>query len=176
MNITRTQRLVVALGIVALLAMASAATVYAMNRGGGQSDIAKVRAAIAPYHNLDAAIADGWGLVAGLDHCFASDEGGMGIHYINLERLGDPTLDPLKPEALVYHELPNGKLKLGAVEYIVPVDAWEGDHPPEVLGRHLHKLEPVPGVHVWGLHVWLFTINPDGMFADWNPRVSCPGE
>lgn len=173
MTFTRTHWLIAAIGLVALLFIGSAATVYAMNRGGGQSEVAQVRAAVAQYHDVDKAIADGWVLLEGLDHCFESEAGGMGYHYINPERLEDPTLDPLKPEALVYHELPNGKLKLGAVEYIVPVDAWEGDHPPEVLGRHLHELEPVPGVHVWGLHVWLFTQNPDGMYADWNPRVNC---
>jgi hypothetical protein len=26
---------------------------------------------------------------------------------------------------------------------------------------------------VWALHVWLYRDNPSGIFADWNPRVSC---
>jgi hypothetical protein len=26
----------------------------------------------------------------------------------------------------------------------------------------------------YDLHVWLYKHNPAGMFAAWNPRVSCP--
>ena len=26
---------------------------------------------------------------------------------------------------------------------------------------------------LWGLHVWLWKENPSGLFASWNPRVSC---
>ena len=25
------------------------------------------------------------------------------------------------------------------------------------------------------LHLWLWKTNPNGLFADWNPRVSCRG-
>jgi hypothetical protein len=147
----------------------------ASHPGMTQRDVAEVRGAVAKYHTPARARAAGWDLVPGLDHCFVAPEvGGMGYHYIDTDQLMDPTLDPLRPEALVFVEGPNGQLRLGAVEYIVPFDLWEGDDPPSVLGRHLHRLEPVPGVHVWGLHVWLFEPNPDGMFADWNPRVTCP--
>jgi hypothetical protein len=61
----------------------------------------------------------------------------------------------------------------GCVDYTVPVDLWEHEEPPSVLGHELHLLQPVPGVQVWGLHVWLFERNPAGMFADFNPRVTC---
>ena len=31
-----------------------------------------------------------------------------------------------------------------------------------------------PGMPVhYDLHVWLFDSNPDGVFAPWNPSVSC---
>jgi hypothetical protein len=26
---------------------------------------------------------------------------------------------------------------------------------------------------LWALHVWLWKHNPSGLFADWNPNVSC---
>jgi hypothetical protein len=140
-----------------------------------QAAIAEVRAAVARYHRPSRAEAAGWGLVPGLDHCFTNPGvGAMGYHYIDTDQLGDPTLDPLRPEALVFVPGPTGRLRLGAVEYIVPTDLWPHEAPPRVLGRDLHVLEPVPGVEVWALHVWLFEPNPDGMFADWNPRVSCP--
>jgi hypothetical protein len=139
-----------------------------------QRDGVQVRGAVASYHTPDRAEAAGWGLVPGLDHCFERPAvGGMGFHYIDTDALVDPALDPLRPEALVFVPGPEGQLRLGAVEYLVPMSLWEHDEPPMVLGRRLHELEPVPGVHVWGLHVWLFEPNPDGIFADWNPRVRC---
>lgn len=140
-----------------------------------QRDLAEVRGAVGRYHTPARAEAAGWELVAGLDHCFANpDVGGMGYHYIDGEQLEDPTLDPLRPESLVFVPDRDGQLRLGAVEYLVPAELWDGEEPPSVLGRDLHALEPVPDVEVWGLHVWLFEHNPDGTFADWNPRVSCP--
>jgi hypothetical protein len=168
--------------MMALLALAATPGAGAAREGGPhghrpgltQREVAQVRGAVARYHTPDRAEAAGWGLVAGLDHCFdRPGVGGMGVHYIDTDALADPTLDPLRPEALVFVPGPDGQLRLGAVEYIVPMPLWEGDDPPVVLGRHLHELEPVPGVHVWGLHLWLFQHNPDGLFADWNPQVSC---
>ena len=76
----------------------------------------------------------------------------------------------------MYHHLPNGKLQLGAVEYIVPADLWDAEgheNPPVLFGQHFH-LEEALGVYV--LHAWIFTHNPAGMFADWNPLVSCLAE
>lgn len=139
-----------------------------------QRDLARVRGAVAPYHDMDRAIADGWGWVAGLDHCFEDEElGGMGYHLIDASRL-DTTLDSHRPEALVYVPMPSGDLRLGAVEWIVPAQAWhdEGhDDPPTLLGQDLHLNEEL-GVYV--LHAWVFERNPAGMFEDFNPRVTCP--
>lgn len=56
------------------------------------------------------------------------------------------------------------------IEYIVPVPAWPHAEPPEILGQALH-LNPVQ--NIWALHVWIGRHNPAGMFADWNPDVSC---
>ena len=118
----------------------------------------------------------GWNLVEGLDHCFNNPGvGAMGIHYINVELL-DTSLDPLTPEAMVYQHGPDGELNewIGAVEWIVPVAAWEAeghDGLPEVVGHELHLNEAL-GVYV--LHAWIFTENPAGVFEDWSPDVSCP--
>jgi hypothetical protein len=58
-----------------------------------------------------------------------------------------------------------------AVEYVVPYVFHPRDaDPPTLLGRELHQLD---GPGVWGLHVWIWHHNPAGMFADFNPRVSC---
>lgn len=97
----------------------------------------------------------------------------MGFHYINPDSL-DLTLNPLQPEAMVYAPGRKGKLKLGAVEYIVPAAEWDTaghSEPPSVLGHHLH-LNPNLGVYV--LHAWIWRHNPAGVFEDWNPTVACP--
>jgi hypothetical protein len=97
----------------------------------------------------------------------------MGYHYINTGIL-DLTVDELQPEAMVYIPGPNGRLQLGAVEYIVPSAAWDAAgniEPPIALGQSFH-LNPTLGVYV--LHAWIWKNNPSGMFEDWNPNVSCP--
>jgi hypothetical protein len=167
----RRARLLLVVGLLAVGALSA----LAVTAAASDRDLAAVRAATARYHQIDKAEAAGWTLVEGLDHCFTHPEaGGMGYHHINVDLL-DATLDPERPEALVYVPQPSGKPRLGAVEWIVPADAWEAeghDAPPSVLGRPLHLNE---GLGVWVLHAWVFEHNPAGMFSDWNPRVVCPG-
>lgn len=139
----------------------------------GRDALAPVREATADFRQVEVAQAKGWTLVPGLDHCFDNPGiGGMGFHYINADLL-DTSLDPVMPEAMVYAPGPNGQLELGAVEYIVPAEAWQeagSDQPPQVLGENLHLNEEL-GVYV--LHAWIFRTNPSGVFQDWNPEVSC---
>ncbi|MCI0539840.1 MAG: hypothetical protein L0Z50_31920, partial [Verrucomicrobiales bacterium] len=163
------------LGVVLATGIAALASVLAADASDVQRDLAQVKGAVAQLHRAEAAQAAGWDLVPGLDHCFESEAGGMGFHYINLGLL-DTTVDPLHPEALVYHHLPNGTLRLGAVEYIVPAAAWDSEghgELPMLFGQHFHLNEAL-GVYV--LHAWIFTHNPAGMFEDWNPLVSCSNE
>jgi hypothetical protein len=137
-------------------------------------DLIKLGFATAKYHDPEKAQADGWDLIPGLDHCFNNQpQGAMGYHYINAAKL-DNTVENFKPEAMVYHTDRRGQLRFGAVEYIVPAAGWDAAHPgehPMALGQHMH-LNAALGVYV--LHVWLWKNNPDGLFSDWNPRVTCP--
>lgn len=162
-------KLFVLVGTLIVLLMASGLAIAA-----GQSDLAAVRAATASFHRTEAAQAAGWDLVPGLDHCFNNPGvGAMGYHYINVDLL-DLELSATEPEAMVYAPGPQGQQMLGAVEYIVPADAWDEAYPgtlPTVLGRELHLNAPL-GVYV--LHAWIFRHNPGGMFQDWNPNVACP--
>ena len=41
----------------------------------------------------------------------------------------------------------------------------------ELFGETFHRND---GAGLWVLHVWLWNHNPAGLFADWNPTVSCP--
>lgn len=139
----------------------------------GRRGLARVRRATARYHRVSNAQADGYDLIPGLDHCFTNQPvGDMGIHYIDASRL-DTTVELTRPEAMVY-EPKNGRLRLGAVEWIVPADAWDAEHPgelPSVNGQDFH-LNAALGVYV--LHAWVWKHNPSGIYEDWNPNVTCP--
>ena len=153
--------LVATSAVVAGLAMTSPAS------AGGEdvprAELAAVRNATAPFHDVDAATAAGYEL---LDVCFDDPDGGMGIHYL---KGVDAHLDPLAPEALVYEVTDHGP-KLVAVEYIVPKTL--SNTPPTVLGQSLH---PNDELGLWVLHAWIWEPNPDGMFKDFNPQVpACP--
>ncbi len=142
-----------------------------------QDPLRDVRRATRAYKDVKAAEAAGY-VPAG--PCVEDPKyGGMGVHYENLALIEDGELDPLRPEVLVYQPAKDGKLRLGAVEYF-QVDgdqdlATEDDRPwlfdvpfdGPMLGH-----SPTMPIH-YDLHVWLYRHNPAGMFAMWNPRVSC---
>ena len=111
--------------------------------------------------------------------CIASAQpgkGAMGIHYVNFSLL-DPAVDALRPEALIYESMPDGKLRLVGVEYIVFQDAWPDKKPPRLFGQDFH-LTPVGNRYgipaYYALHVWMWEPNRSSLFADWNPAVKCP--
>jgi hypothetical protein len=103
--------------------------------------------------------------------CFDSDEGGMGQHYVDLASL-DGVVEARHPEAMVYEVGRKGRLRLVAVEYIVPSPFVDPADPPSLFGQDFHLNA---ALDVWVLHAWIWKKNPAGMFADWNPRVrDCP--
>jgi hypothetical protein len=100
----------------------------------------------------------------------------MGYHYFNADLMADNAVDALEPEALVYAPAADGGLKLVAVEWVVrgPGSNPPGvSEPPSVLGMEMHILVPPPGPGFYLMHAWVWANNPSGMFADWNPEVSC---
>jgi hypothetical protein len=131
--------------------------------------LAQLRRLIAPFHDLETAQEAGWNVR--LTECLElPGVGGMGIHYANPAFI-DAEAVLLEPELLVYEPMKNGKLRLVAVEFIIPFSEVPADaDPPTLLGQEFH---PVPDAGIWGLHMWVFRHNPSGMFADWNPKVSC---
>ena len=136
--------------------------------GDVQRDIARLRALTAPFHRFEAAMAAGWSTQ--ITGCLSDPVlGGMGYHYGNVGLI-DGTVNVLEPELLLYEPRKNGELRLVAVEYIVPFDAWTAQEPPELFGQAFHRNE---AFGIWALHVWHFRHNPRGMFADWNPNVTC---
>ncbi len=155
--------------IVGAVLVILAVTVAAITLGG-KSELDQVRDATAIYSSVEAAEAAGF-VNVNVDECVASPEGAMGYHFVNFE-LVDLELDPLQPEIMVFIPDGDGGMKLGAVEYAVPIEPWDAmnDSPPTVLGQELHP-NPVLGLYV--LHAWVHEANPSGVFADWNPNVSC---
>ena len=102
----------------------------------------------------------------------------MGQHLVDQSAL-DGKVSLGHPEALVYEvkpgnplRQPGNRLRLVAVEYIVPSSFVNPKHPPRLLGQNFHLNSDLD---VWVLHAWVWKYNPAGVFADWNPRVgACP--
>ena len=140
-------------------------------RGGSPAThqgLAAARAATAPYHRFEAADSAGYDFLF-MDMCMEDPSlGGMGYHYVNTNLL-DAELDVSQPEAVMYEPGPNGQLKLVGLEYVIPKDAWTSEDPPVLMGQEL-KLN---AFDLWALHVWIWKHNPSGIFASWNPDVSC---
>lgn len=133
-----------------------------------QQWLSRLRAATAPFHDIDAAASAGY--VTPITTCMEEPgSGGMGYHYAHLDLLDD-VVEETRPEALLYEPQKNGRYRLVAVEYIVPWAAWNQPDPPVLHGLTFLS---VPAFEVWALHVWVWRHNPSGMFASWNPTVSC---
>jgi hypothetical protein len=167
----------------AALAAALCAALLLSSAAGAAAPFGGVRRATARYHSLVQAERAGYGpFPAGvpLHECIAAFDGSgaMGIHWLNPGLL-DTTLDEQRPEVLVYAPDARGKLRLAALEYVVFAAAWEAEHgstAPTMFGQPMTFMPEgirfeIPAF--WQRHVWLWNANPDGVFADFNPSVSC---
>jgi hypothetical protein len=130
-----------------------------------QRDLDALRGVTVGYSDFSRAQAAGYS--TRLTECMSDPSGGMGFHYGNTAFIdGEARL--LEPEVLMYEPQRDGSLMLVGVEYIVPLSA--AATPPTLFGHTFHRNE---AFQLWALHVWLYRDNPSGMFADWNPNVSC---
>ncbi len=128
-------------------------------------ELANARHGTARYHDIDKAIADGY---VNINVCFPM----MGCHYARPETQGggfDELFDPARPELLVYHDFGNGKPRLVALEYAVPLALSE--NPPEGFTGDADEWHENTDFGLWTLHAWVWYPNPDGMFAAYNPRI-----
>jgi hypothetical protein len=113
-----------------------------------------VKAATAHYHSFAQAQAAGY-TIAGEPCVEAPGLGAMGIHAVNPALAMNPSIDPMRPEILL---------------------ATDTDR-PTLFGQPFDG--PMPGhnptmpIH-YDLHVWLWADNPAGLFAQFNPNLSCP--
>ncbi|HEX6309758.1 MAG TPA: hypothetical protein VFZ69_16410 [Longimicrobiales bacterium] len=134
-------------------------------------ELATLRRVTARYHDVDAAIADGFILLHGCE--VRPGEGAVGILYVHLGRYMDGMIDPALPDGLLYAPTRSGKPKLTGVELAIPKGMWSSAEPPQFLGVPFQEEDEFDA---FGLHIWVWSHNPDGMFAQAHPRVECGGE
>jgi hypothetical protein len=180
-----------------------AAALAAAAPAPGEPTLTEVRALTARFQKVEVALAEGYvrdptdmcdvasmmGRPAAL--------GGMGIHFFRPDLLGitappNPRVDGngthtdfRKPSILIYEPRADGTLELVAVENLVFQKAWkEAGHTslPTFHGveydrmaddtataiDEAHNFEPQ-----YDRHVWLYRRNASGMFAQFNPTVTC---
>jgi hypothetical protein len=173
----RRDRCLVIVGV--LLAAASSAAAQSASdeakftRGFGpevQQGFARVRVATASFVTLDSAVAAGY--VRDVPRCYADGHhGAMGFHHLNRGYV-DAAVEVEKPEILLYERHPDGRYVLNGVEYIIPYTRWPRDSvPPPIMGQTLKQEDQL---ELWYLHMWVWSENRAGLFADWNPSVKCP--
>jgi hypothetical protein len=169
----------------------------------GEPSLAEVRKATERFQEVRVALAEGYvrdpmnlcdkaemmGRPASL--------GAMGIHFFRPDLLGingppNPRVDGTgthidfrKPGILIYEPQADGSLELVAVENLVFIDAWEAaghTERPSFRGVPYDHMADDPATKVdeahlfephYDRHVWLYRDNPNGVFAPFNPAVTC---
>jgi len=138
-----------------------------------------VREATEGFKDPAAAEAAGYHLAFG---CVSgSDFGAMGLHFVNMDLVGDPSIDASKPEIILYEATPSGKLRITGADFLVMAEAWDKAHPgdpPQLMGQLFQFFEApnrfgLPPFYT--LHVWAWKDNPNGSYVNWNPNISCDG-
>ena len=168
-----------------------------------EPSLEQVRAATERFRDVEVALAEGYvrdpmnicdtadmmGRPASL--------GAMGIHFFRPDLLGitappNPRVDGdgthvdfLNPGILIYEPQADGSLELVAVENLVFRKSWHAAgnaRPPKFHGVEYDMMQDDPATAVdeahmfephYDRHVWLYRDNPNGMFAQFNPDVSC---
>lgn len=186
--------LAVALGVVASVSPA---------KEQGEPSLDEVRTLTAKYQDVNVALAEGYvadpaNMCETADMMGRPKElGAMGIHYFRPDLLGitappNPRVngngthtDFRKPSILIYEPQADGSLKLVAVENLVFQKSWHAagnQRPPSFHGVEYDTMQDDPATKVdeahmfephYDRHVWLYRENPNGMFAPFNPKVSC---
>jgi len=126
-----------------------------------------------------------------------ASQGAMGVHYFRPDLLGvtappSPRVDGVgthtdfrKPAILIYEPQADGTLQLVAVENLVFAAAWRAaghSEPPSFHGVKWDSMTDDPATSLdeahmfaphFDRHVWIYRDNPNGVFAPFNPAVSC---
>ena len=168
-----------------------------------EPDLAAVRAATERFQDVKLALAEGYmpapGNLCDTAEMMGRPAtlGAMGVHYFRPDLLGitappNPRVtgsgthtDFNTPAILIYEPQADGSLELVAVENLVFIQAWEAagnKEPPMFQGKSYDRMVDDPATEAdeahmfephYDLHVWLHRDNPNGLFAQFNPNVSC---
>jgi len=171
--------------------------------GPAEPDLAAVRSATERFRDVKVALAEGYIAdpmnVCDTADMMGRPKalGAMGIHYFRPDLLGisappSPRVDGngthtdfLKPGILIYEPQADGSLELVAVENLVFSKAWHeagNQRPPSFHGVEYDTMSDDPATAIdeahmfephYDRHVWLYRENPNGVFAQFNPTVSC---
>ena len=148
-------------------------------------ELLAVKAGLEKYNDPIVALRDGYLSTVGCidfpkgakDGPITYPPGAMGVHFLNMGNVG-PKLDPAKPQVLIYEPV-NGKLRLAAAEWFVPVQV-AGGKAPTLFGQTFagpmdghYPVMPKELRH-YDLHVWLWKPNPRGVFSPTNTALKCP--
>jgi len=115
------------------------------------------RRAVCKFRRVEAARAEGF-VDTGLP-CIP----GQGYHFIKNSLVG--TTDIREPSVLMYDKDGN----LNSPEWVAPLDGFPT--PPTIFGQVMHADDDLG---LWIQHVWVWKLNPNGVFEDVNPNVTCP--
>lgn len=124
-------------------------------------ELQQAKIATAKYNNFQQAINDGY-----VDINVVLPE--MGYHFLKMDNL-DATFQYDKPEILVYNKEENGRMKLVALEYAVPISLSPNAPPSGFTGIN-DGWATYQGV-LWTLHAWVWEYNPEGVFNPTNPLI-----
>lgn len=191
------------LGSAAAFALASVAVTSDPGPKPGEASLAQIRAAVQKYKDVKAALADGYipdpaGMCETAQIMGKPAElGAMGVHYFRPDLLGitappNPRVDGTgtytdfhKPAVLLYEPEADGSMQLIGVENLVFEKAWKAaghQQPPSFHGIPFDHMVDDPTTKIdeahgfmphYDRHVWVIRDNPNGVFAQYNPNVTC---
>lgn len=187
----------------ALLAAVVSIAAPAARGGNAEPTLGEVREATERFQDVKVALAEGYirdpmNLCDKADMMGRpASLGAMGIHFFRPDLLGisappNPRVDGTgthtdfrRPAILIYEPQADGLLKLVAVENLVFQKSWHAagnKRPPSFHGVEYDTMQDNPATKIdeahmfephYDRHVWLYRDNPSGVFAQFNPRVSC---
>lgn len=169
-------RVVAAGATLAAVSLGAFGALPAVAHPGHPATLAEIKSLNAKYANVRLAVANGYRPEGA---CVSSPQGAMGIHYLNPRLVASPAIVSRQPEILLYVPRAGGGLRLVGVEYF-KVDADQrlatAFDRPRLFGRAFEgpMMGHGPGMPVhYDRHVWLYAPNPRGMFALYNPTLTC---
>lgn len=191
------------LSLFALAASGCATTQTAYVPGVGEPTLAEVRALTARFQDVNVALAEGYvrdpGDLCDTAEMMGrpASLGAMGIHFFRPDLLGitappNPRVDGngthtdfRTPSILIYEPQRDGSLALVAVENLVFQKSWKATGakaPPSFHGVAWDTMQDDPDTAIdeahmfephYDRHVWIYRDNPNGVFAPFNPAVTC---